>query len=147
MVSRNVRIAAEKLRTAGIQTPRTLTMAAHPGPDASKLDIAPDAQAADIPGGVASGLLPEPPSCALNGEPYPAAAAAGPLTAWLYATAGVPSGTVAGDFATEEAALVEQVRALPAGKQLAWYQRNRKAMTVCGTPPRLGVTGVTGAAG
>ncbi|MER5739798.1 hypothetical protein ACH4Q7_08605 [Streptomyces roseolus] len=141
MVRREARVAAARLTTAGVHLPGTLTMAAHPEPGELKLGIAPDVSKAGIAEGVASGLLPSPPECALNGDPYPAAVAAGPLAAWLYATAGVPDEAVAGRFGTQEGSLAKKVRQLAPGKQLAWYQQNRAALASCHTPPPLKVSG------
>ncbi|MGW6539663.1 DUF7224 domain-containing protein [Streptomyces sp. NPDC055051] len=141
MVHQQARAAAARLRAAGVPLPDTLTMAARPAPGELKLGIAPDARVAELPGGVASGLLPSPPTCALNGDPYPAAAAAGPLAAWLYATAGVPDQALAGRFGEQEGKLAEKVRKLPPGKQLRWYQQNRAALASCNTPPPLNVSG------
>ncbi|MFE0778482.1 hypothetical protein [Streptomyces sp. NPDC058861] len=143
-VRQEARAATERLTKAGLRLPPTLTMAAQPDKGALKLGIAPDARTADIAGGVASGLLPQPPACALQGTPYPAGAAAGPLAAWLYATAGVPAETVAGRFGPQEGALAQQVRRLPRDKQLAWYEKNRAAMRSCNTPPHLGIPGAKG---
>lgn len=137
MVRRDSQVAVGKLKQAGVQVPHTLTMAAQPEPGASKLGIEANSPAEDIPGGVASGLLPNPPACAVNGEPYPAAVAAAPLEAWLHATAGVPAASLSGRFGPQDAALATRVRALPAGEQLAWFERNRTAMGSCSTPPQL----------
>ncbi|MFE5592300.1 hypothetical protein [Streptomyces sp. NPDC056549] len=143
-VRSEARAAAARLRRAGLQLPDTLTMAAQPGTDALKLGIGPTATQKDtIAGGVASGIIPEPPSCALHGAPYPAATAAGPIAAWLYTTAGVPAETVAGRFGPEEASLAQQVIKLPTDKQLAWYEKNRVALSSCSTPPHLSIAGST----
>ncbi|MFE9659199.1 hypothetical protein [Streptomyces sp. NPDC005955] len=136
-VHRATRTVVARLERAGVPVPDTLTMAARPGPGASKLGIPTDATAADVPAGVASGLLPEPPACALRGAPYPAADAELPLAAWLYATAGEPHPVVAGRFGAPEAALARKVRDQPRDVQLAWYERNRAALTTCGTRPDL----------
>ncbi|MFE5970140.1 hypothetical protein [Streptomyces sp. NPDC056463] len=143
-VRRDARVATAKLVKAGLQVPPTLTMAAHPGKGALKLGIAPNPRSVDIAGGVASGLLPEPPACALNGAPYPAAAAAGPVAAWLYATAGVPAETVAGRFGPQEGAFAQRVSKLPPDEQLAWYEKNRAAMRSCNTEPHLSIPGAKG---
>ncbi|MFF7780441.1 hypothetical protein ACFZCG_39270 [Streptomyces tanashiensis] len=143
-VRREARAAATRLTRAGVKLPQTLTMAARPGPDALKLGIGPTAaREGAVAGGVASGLLPEPPPCALDGAPYPAAPAAGPIAAWLYVTAGVPAETVAGRFGPQEGALAQRVTKLPADEQLAWYERNRKALGSCNTPAPLSIAGIT----
>ncbi|MFE3121891.1 hypothetical protein ACFXHD_00550 [Streptomyces hydrogenans] len=134
-VHQEARAAAARLTTAGLLLPSTLTMAARPATDELKLGIGPDTHGADIAAGVASGLLPSPPACALNGEPYPAAVAAGPLAAWLYATAGVPEEALAGRFGPDEARIATKVRTLPPATQYAWYQQTRAALTSCNTPP------------
>ncbi|MFB7239803.1 hypothetical protein ACFCXK_34090 [Streptomyces sp. NPDC056269] len=138
------RAAAARLEQAGVQIPPTLTMAARPGPQTLKLGIGPTtSEEGDIAGGVASGLLPEPPPCAFAGAPYPAAVAAGPLSAWLYTTAGMPADSVAGRFGPEDAAMAQQLTKLPASQQIAWYKKNREALGKCSTPPPLRIAQVT----
>ncbi|TLQ42048.1 DUF7224 domain-containing protein [Streptomyces marianii] len=141
LVHREAAKSVDRLRKAGVSMPATLTMAQHPSPGTAKLGIPTNPRLADIPSGVASGLLPEPPTCALNGEPYPAAEAAGPVAAWLYATAGEPSDVVAGRFGPEEARLATAVMKQPRPAQLDWYERNRKALQSCSTPPQLAIAG------
>ncbi|MEU7115046.1 hypothetical protein [Streptomyces sp. NPDC046182] len=142
-VRQDARAAAARLVEAGVRIPPTLTMAAHPGKGALKLGIAPNPRSEDVAGGVASGLLPEPPACALEG-PYPAAAASGPVAAWLYATAGVPAETVAGRFGPQEGAFAQRVSKLPPREQLAWYEKNRAALRSCNTQPDLSIPGAAG---
>ncbi|MBP2584663.1 hypothetical protein J3A78_005141 [Streptomyces sp. PvR006] len=142
MVLQEARAAAARLTAAGVHVPDTLTMAAHPDSGALKLGITPDVHKEDIAGGVASGLLPSPPACAINGDPYPAAVAAGPLAAWIYATAGVPEQAVAGRFGAQEGNVAAKVRKLPTDKQLAWYKQNRAALASCNTPPPMTIAGV-----
>ncbi|WP_432093273.1 DUF7224 domain-containing protein [Streptomyces sp. bgisy100] len=137
MVQRETHKAVGRLEQAGVRVPGTLTMAAHPGAGAAKLGIPSNPQPGDIPGGVASGLLPEPPACALNGAPYPAGHALGPVAAWLHTTAGEPVSAVAGRFGQPDAALAQQVLRQPRAAQVAWFQRNVTAMRSCGTQPQL----------
>ncbi|MDH2391549.1 hypothetical protein QCN29_22765 [Streptomyces sp. HNM0663] len=141
MVQRETRETVKRLERAGLQAPQTLTMAARPETGAVKLGIPTDPRAGDIPGGVASGLLPEPPACALEGEPYPAGEAGAPVAAWLYATAGAPADSVAGRFGQQEAALAQKVMKQPRDVQLDWYQRNMSAMRHCGKQPQLNIAG------
>lgn len=137
MVQRESRKALARLKQAGIRVPTTLTMAAKPEAGATKLGIPTNLRANDVPAGVASGLLPEPPACALKGDPYPAAAAASPVAAWLYTTAGEPAQAVEGRFGPQEAALAQKVRKQPRAAQLDWYERNMQAMKSCRTQPQL----------
>ncbi|MFI8966594.1 hypothetical protein ACIGO8_31295 [Streptomyces sp. NPDC053493] len=143
-VRQDTRTAAEKLEQAGVAVPRTLTMAAHPQDGAGKLGIAPNARPQDIPSGLASAILPPPPACALEGQPYPAADAAAPIGAWLQVSAGAPESTIGTSFGPETARLLKRVRALPTKEQLAWYESNRKAMSTCGAKPPLTISGGRG---
>jgi hypothetical protein len=145
MVRSQARKTVARLQNAGIQVPGTLTMAAKPGPMASKLGISSDTDAAHVPSGVASGLLPtEAPACARQGKAYPGEVAYGPVAAWLYTIAGEPSGTVAGRFGDKDTALAQAILKQPRGIQLIWYQRNMKALLSCGVEPQLALRGGTG---
>ncbi|MEU0989225.1 hypothetical protein [Streptomyces sp. NPDC005953] len=142
MVQRDARKAVARLESAGIRVPDTLTMAQHAvGPETYVLGISTNPRAEDLPAGVASGLLPQIPPCALEGKPYPAGNAAAPVAAWLYATAGERSDVTAGRFGEQEAALAQNVRKHSSAVQLDWYQRNMKAMSSCGAPPQLTIAG------
>lgn len=140
-VRQDTRTAAENLERAGILVPRTLTMAAHPEPGATKLGITPTAQPEDIPGGIASGLLPQPPACALEGRPYPAGEATVAIEGWLQVSAGAPEGTVEARLDPQTARLLKQLREVPPKQQLAWYENNRQAMSACGPKPQLSTAG------
>ncbi|MER5888305.1 hypothetical protein ABT160_31175 [Streptomyces sp. NPDC001941] len=141
-VARQTRAAVTRLTQAGLTVPTTLTMAAHPAAGAAKLGIATNPRPADIPGGVASGLLPtEPPQCARDGQPYPGGNAMIPLTAWLYATAGEPADSVAGRFGPQDFAVVQPVLKQPRDVQLAWYRTNLSALSSCGVQPQLAPKG------
>ncbi|WP_329074884.1 hypothetical protein [Streptomyces niveus] len=137
LVQSESRKAVARLKEAGIRVPTTLTMAAKPEAGATKLGIATNGRPNDVPAGVASGLLPELPACALKGDAYPAAAALGPVAAWLYTTAGGPAQAVEGRFGPQEAALVQKVRGQSRAAQLDWYQSNMQAMKSCRTQPKL----------
>ncbi|WP_031069384.1 DUF7224 domain-containing protein [Streptomyces sp. NRRL S-118] len=138
-VRQDTSTAAEKLEQAGVPVPHTLTMAARPQPGAAKLGIAPDARPEEIPAGIASGLLPQPPTCALNGRPYPAGDAAVLMEAWLQTTAGTSMHTVKARFDPETVRLLQKLRALSPKQQLAWYERNHHAMSACDTKPQLNI--------
>ncbi|MFI2214897.1 hypothetical protein [Streptomyces sp. NPDC020141] len=144
MVRREARTVVARLERAGIPAPHTLTMAARPPAGALKLGIPANPRAEDIPAGIASGLLPEPPACALDGEPFPAGIAAAPVASWLYATAGEPAQANAGRFGERETAFAQKVRKQPLAVQTDWYERNMKAMRHCGTQPQLGLAGGAG---
>ncbi|MEV0531998.1 hypothetical protein [Kitasatospora sp. NPDC050463] len=135
----------------GVPVPATLTMAARPGPGEAKLGIPTTARVQDVAPGVVGGLLPRAPDCARSGAPYPAGAAAGPVTAWLTAKATPDSpapdrtapertasnGTTAdtrGRFGAQDAALAEQVLRLPREAQLDWYLATTEALRHCDTP-------------
>ncbi|MEV4680518.1 DUF7224 domain-containing protein [Streptomyces kurssanovii] len=139
LVQRETTKAVGRLRMAGISVPDTFTMAQKPPAGAAKLGIPTNPRLADIPSGVVSGLLPEPPACALHGEPYPAIEAAAPVAAWLHATAGEPADSVAGRFGPKESGMAAAVMKEPRQAQLDWYERNRKAMQSCSTPPQLAI--------
>ncbi|MFE5300690.1 hypothetical protein [Streptomyces sp. NPDC056632] len=139
-VRQDTRAAAQKLQQAGVPVPRTITMAARPAPNAMKLGISPTTRRQDIPRGIASGLLPQPPACAIEGRPYPAGDAVIPMEAWLQTTAGAAPVTVEAQLDPQAANLLKQLRQLPPDQQLAWYNHNRQAMSTCGTKPQLTVT-------
>ncbi|MFI8092639.1 hypothetical protein ACIF9R_30675 [Streptomyces sp. NPDC086080] len=141
MVLRETRETVKRLELAGLPAPRILTMAAQPEAGAVKLGIPTDPRAGDIPGGIVSGLIPEPPECAIKGAPYPAGDAVSPLAAWLYATAGAPVDTVAGRFGQQEAAVAHEVMKQPRSVQLDWYRHNMNAMRSCGKQPQLNIAG------
>ncbi|MFF7300589.1 hypothetical protein [Streptomyces sp. NPDC008265] len=138
-VRKNVRAAAEKLENIGVSVPRTLTMAARPENGDTKLGIDPAAGPEDIPLGIARGLLPEIPACAVEGHPYPAGAAAAAMEAWLEVGAGAPLSTVGSHLDPQTAGLLNQLYAQPRQEQLAWYEHNRQAMSACGTEPKLNI--------
>ncbi|MEU6977779.1 hypothetical protein [Streptomyces sp. NPDC046371] len=140
-VRQDTRTAAERLEHAGVPVPRTLTMAARPERGAAKLGISPAPQREGIPSGIASGLLPQPPACAIEGGPYPAGDAAVAMEAWLQVTAGAPANAVEARIDPQTAGSLKQLLHLPPEKQLAWYEHNRQAMSACGTKPQLNITG------
>ncbi|MFD5392054.1 hypothetical protein ACFWMG_45485 [Streptomyces sp. NPDC127074] len=138
------RKAVAKLRHAGVPVPATLTMADRPGSDETKLAIGPGISAAGVPTGVAAGLLPPDPACSDNGEPYPAADAYGPVGAWLSLTAGASPRTLTNRVAPPELALAQHVLKQSRQAQLAWYERNNRAMQACNVRPQLRINGSHG---
>ncbi|MFG3049978.1 hypothetical protein ACGFZP_03355 [Kitasatospora sp. NPDC048239] len=142
LVREEARRVAGRLADNGVPVPAVLTMAAEPGPGEAKLGVPTTARPQDVAPGVVSGLLPAAPGCARRGEPYPAGAAAGPVTAWLTAQA-APAGSAgepaappaAGRFGEQDLALVAQVLRLPREAQLNWYRRTTEALRHCGTDP------------
>ncbi|WP_413105644.1 hypothetical protein [Streptomyces sp. Inha503] len=135
------RKAVARLRRVGVAVPATPTMADRPGPDQTKLAIGPGISAAGVPTGVAAGLLPQSPACADNGERYPAADAYGPVGAWLSLTAGASPRTLTNRVAPPELALAQHVLKQSRQAQLAWYERNTRAMRSCDVRPQLGIDG------
>ncbi|MEV6131998.1 hypothetical protein AB0M05_35300 [Streptomyces violaceusniger] len=144
MVRTESRKAVERLRRAGVAVPATLTMADRPGPGETRLAIGPGVSALGVPTGVAAGLLPHSPACADNGEPYPAADAYGPVGAWLSLTAGAAPQSLTNRVAPPELALAQRVRKQSRQAQLAWYERNTRAMRSCNERPQLGIDGSHG---
>ncbi|MFK0017160.1 hypothetical protein [Streptomyces sp. NPDC091027] len=137
-ITTGARAATHRLAKAGLTIAPTLTMAPEPGPGESKLGIPTQPTSSDLAAGVASGLLPQPPTCALNGEAYPAAAAHGPVSAWLYAKATGEAHLGKGRFDPRDVAFVtEKVLSQPEDVQLDWYQRNTAAMTSCADNPPI----------
>ncbi|MFZ3492261.1 DUF7224 domain-containing protein [Streptomyces sp. 5.8] len=137
VIASGARAATDRLAKAGLTIAPTLTMAAEPGPGESKLGIPTQPTPRDLAAGVVSGFLPQPPTCALNGDPYPAGAAQGPVAAWLYATATGETRLIEGRFDPRDVAFVtEKILSQPKNVQLDWYQRNTAAMANCNdTPP------------
>ncbi|MFE5161350.1 hypothetical protein ACFRNT_23125 [Streptomyces sp. NPDC056697] len=144
MVRTESRKAVARLRHAGVPVPATLTMADRPGSEETKLAIGPGISAAGVPTGVAAGLLPPDPACSDNGEPYPAADAYGPVGAWLSLTAGASPRTLTNRVAPPELALAQHVLKQSRQTQLAWYERNNRAMQACNVRPHLGINGSHG---
>ncbi|MET7938261.1 hypothetical protein [Streptomyces sp. NPDC005322] len=144
MVRAESRKAVARLHRAGVAVPATLTMADRPGPDETKLAIGPGISSLGVPTGVAAGLLPQSPACADNGEPYPAADAYGPVGAWLSLTAGAPPRTLTNRVAPPELTVAQHVLKQPRQTQLAWYERNTRAMRSCNERPQLGIDGSHG---
>ncbi|WP_413804260.1 hypothetical protein [Streptomyces sp. OE57] len=144
MIRTESRKAVARLRQVGVTVPATLTMADRPGTDETKLAIGPGISAAGVPTGVAAGLLPQSPTCADNGEPYPAADAYGPVGAWLSLTAGASPTTLTNRVAPPELALAQHVLKQPRQTQLTWYERNTRAMRSCNATPQLDINGSHG---
>ncbi|MET8179498.1 hypothetical protein [Streptomyces sp. NPDC005336] len=141
MIRAEGRKAADKLRRAGVTVPPTLTMADRARRNEAKLAIGPDTSTAEVRTGVAAGLLPQSPTCADNGEPYPGINAYGPVGAWLSLTAGVSSDTLTHRVTPPELALAQHVIKQPRQVQLTWYERNTRAMRSCNIRPQLGING------
>ncbi|MFE7563553.1 hypothetical protein [Kitasatospora sp. NPDC057500] len=146
VVRAEVRKASAALAGHGVTVPEAFTMAARPGPGEAKLGVPTDARARDVAPAVVGGLLPRAPDCARRGDPYPAAAALGTLTAWLTARAGpdgttVPAAGVGGRFTEADAAHAARLLRLPDGPQLDWYRATMAALADCGTPPPAPVGG------
>ncbi|MFE3557271.1 hypothetical protein ACFXKW_20750 [Streptomyces sp. NPDC059193] len=138
MIATGARAATDRLAEAGLTIAPTLTMAAEPGPGQSKLGIPTRPTPSDLAAGVASGFLPQPPACALDGDTYPAGAARGPVAAWLYATATGETRLIEGRFDPRDIAFVtEKVLTQPKSVQLDWYQRNVAAMANCTDQPPI----------
>ncbi|MFD7499821.1 hypothetical protein [Streptomyces sp. NPDC059850] len=133
--------AADKLRLAGVVVPATLTMADRPGRNEAKLAISPGTSTAGVATGVATGLLPPSPACSDNGAPYPAADAYNPVGAWLSLTAGASPHTLTNRVTPQELALAQHVLTQPRQAQLAWYERNTRAMRACNVRPHLAIDG------
>ncbi|MFF2043159.1 hypothetical protein ACFVVX_22320 [Kitasatospora sp. NPDC058170] len=159
LVREEARRVVGQLAEHGVPAPAALTMAAEPGPGEAKLGVPTTARPQDVAPGVVSGLLPAAPACARRGEPYPAGAAAGPVTAWLTAQAapgpaGAATGTApgvaappeSGRFGEQDLALAEQVLRLPREAQLDWYRRTAESLRHCATDPadRQGLQGPHG---
>ncbi|WP_062008236.1 DUF7224 domain-containing protein [Streptomyces hygroscopicus] len=144
MIRTASRKAVAKLRQAGVAVPTTLTMADRPGPGETRLAIGPGISDAGVPTGVAAGLLPDSPACAANGEPSPATDAYGPVGAWLSLTAGASPRTLTIRVAPSELALAQHVLKQPRQTQLAWYERNTRAMRSCNATPQLSINGSRG---
>lgn len=124
--------------------PATLTMADRPRSDETKLAIGPGISAVGVPTGVAAGLLPHSPACADNGERYPGSDAYGPVGAWLSLTAGASPRSLTHRVAPPELALAQHVLKQSRKAQLAWYERNTRAMRACNVRPQLGIDGSRG---
>ncbi|MEU1947846.1 hypothetical protein ABZ554_36725, partial [Streptomyces sp. NPDC020125] len=144
MVRTESRKAVARLRHAGVAVPPTLTMADRPGSGETKLAIGPGVSAAGVPTGVAAGLLPPDPACTDNGERYPAADAYGPVGAWLSLTAGASPRSLTNRVAPPELALAQHVLKQSRKAQLAWYERNTRAMRACNVRPQLDIEGSHG---
>ncbi|MFF3015396.1 hypothetical protein [Streptomyces sp. NPDC057939] len=145
MITTGTRAVTDRLSKAGLTIAPTLTMAAEPGPGETKLGIPTKPTTGDLAAGVASGFLPRPPACALNGDPYPAGVAQGPLAAWLYATASGETRIVEGRFDPRDVAFVtEKVLSQPKDVQLDWYKRNAAAMANCTDKPPIALTAGNG---
>ncbi|MEU1948088.1 hypothetical protein ABZ554_37990, partial [Streptomyces sp. NPDC020125] len=104
----------------------------------------PGVSAAGVPTGVAAGLLPHSPACADNGEPYPAADAYGPVGTWLSLTAGASPQSLTNRVAPPELTLAQHVLKQSQQAQLAWYERNTRAMRACNERPQLRIDGSHG---
>ncbi|MET7766547.1 hypothetical protein ABZS71_32885 [Streptomyces sp. NPDC005393] len=144
MVRAESRKAVERLRRAGVVVPATLTMADRPRSDETKLAIGPGISAVGVPTGVAAGLLPQSPACADNGEHYPGADAYGPVGAWLSLTARASPRSLTNRVSPPELALAQHVLKQSRQTQLAWYERNTRAMRSCNVRPQLGIDGSHG---
>ncbi|MFE1931583.1 hypothetical protein ACFW95_14660 [Streptomyces sp. NPDC059474] len=144
MVRTESRKAVARLRHASVAVPPTLTMADRPGSGETKLAIGPGVSALGVPTGVAAGLLPPDPACTDNGERYPAADAYGPVGAWLSLTAGASPRSLTNRVAPPELALAQHVLKQSRKAQLAWYERNTRAMRACNVRPQLDIEGSHG---
>ncbi|GAA1406087.1 hypothetical protein GCM10009639_53590 [Kitasatospora putterlickiae] len=138
VVRAEVRRVTDTLAGRGVAVPGGFTMAARPGPDEAGLGVPTDARAQDVAPAVVGGLLPRAPDCARRGEPYPAAAVIGTVTAWLTARAGpdgttVPAAGVDVRFTEALAARAARLLQLPGGAQLDWYRATTAALADCAT--------------
>ncbi|QKV95268.1 hypothetical protein HUT19_28975 [Streptomyces sp. NA02950] len=143
MIRTEGRNAADRLQEAGVTVPATLTMADQPQRDEAKLAIDADTSANDVRIGVAAGLIPQSPTCAEKGEPYPAEVAYGPIGAWLSLTAGASPRTLTERVTPSELTLAQHVIKQSRKAQLSWYERNARAMQSCNVRPELGINGST----
>ncbi|MEU8682731.1 hypothetical protein [Streptomyces sp. NPDC048611] len=136
MVREQASDARHRLQQAGLTVPGKLTMGEHPGHRALFIGSWPDPTASDVRAGVGTALLPSgPPACARSGDSFPGADAYGPTAAWLALTAGATVHDVAGHHGEKEAAMATRVRQSSHRTQLAWFQRNNKALRDCTTHP------------
>ncbi|MFH8471651.1 hypothetical protein [Streptomyces sp. NPDC018000] len=97
---------------------------------------------------IATSPLPsEAPPCALRqGAAYPGDEAMIAIYAWLSLTGGVPKNDLAQRWPHEAITLAEQIRALPAQAQHAWYERNMRSVHDCAVLPDLAPASYTKAA-
>ncbi|WP_331734950.1 hypothetical protein OG379_39735 (plasmid) [Streptomyces sp. NBC_01166] len=109
---------------------------------------APQPDKANVASNIATSPLPnEAPACALRqGAVYPGDEAMIAIYAWLSLTGGVPKSDLAQRWPLEAITLAEQIRALPAQAQHAWYERNMRSVHDCAVLPNLAPASYTKAA-
>ncbi|MFC9581665.1 hypothetical protein ACFVJ8_02265 [Streptomyces yangpuensis] len=134
------RTQTARIEAVGIPLPATLSASPRTGEGAFGATGVVRSQ--DVPLRLANLLMPSVPECARKTGQYPALPARGPLTAWLTATATAQLPQPApGRYTSEDLAVVKQVMTHPGPTQLAWYEKNRQALSGCTETPHLELPG------
>ncbi|MFK0049995.1 hypothetical protein ACIQU4_38990 [Streptomyces sp. NPDC090741] len=139
-VIRQTRTYAGRMKEAGLPVPARLTQNRSPKPGETAFGINANPRPEDLAANLANAVLPPVPACARATGKFAGYPARAPLMAWLMSIAS-QSPPQPGRFTPDEAALAQKVLQQPRETQLAWYERNRQALTACDQPPRLDPTG------